>query len=452
MRKVLCVLLAGLIMLLSSGCRFFGNDFSSLLAAPKSPGDLSGIQNALVESINGEYDLQYPVEGEHRTAMVQFDLNRDGIDEAFAFYSTNNDDGTTTMHLSFIKRTDKIWSVKSDLQMVASGINFIDFHDMDADGVYEVVAGWKGYNSISSILTIYCYENDGLIQRIKDDYLAYLLYDADDDKQSELFVVNGQRTVLTGNAEAEPEKTVVAASLYKLQKNEIVEIGRCGLDATVEKYDIPKYANITKDKKAVIMDGYVTNGGMITEAFVWEKGILSGMFYDAVTGQNNMTFRVSSIKSMDYDDDGIIEIPQMQQLPTPSGQSGESVYLTKWMQVSANGFESRGSSIVNTVDGYMIDIPKKWDKNITIVRKMDSKQRIIYMWDNKNFLLSDEIFRVQLFTIEDWESNKNNENWVELKRDETYVYAGIVNEKAEWSISIKELKNGLRLLSPNEEE
>lgn len=450
MRKVLCVLLAGLIMLLSSGCRFFGNDFSSLLAAPKSPGDLSGIQNALVESINGEYDLQYPAEGEYRTALVQYDLNRDGLDEAFAFYSSNNDDGTTTMHLSFINRTDKNWSVKSDLQMVASGINFIDFHDMNADGVYEVVAGWKTYNSISNILTVYCFENDGLLQRIKDDYLAYFIYDADGDKKKELFVVNGQKPVISSNSDIESEKAVIAASLYKLEKNEVLQVGRCGLDAGVERYEKPQYAKITGDRSAIILDGYVTGGGMITEAFLWENGAFTNILYDEVTGRNNMTYRVSSIKSMDYDDDGVIEIPQMQQLPTPSGQSGESVYLTKWMQLSDKGFVSHGSSIVNTVDGYIIDIPKEWDNNITIVRKMDSKQRIIYMWDNKNFILSDEIFRIQLFDLEEWEDSENRKGMTELIRDASYVYAGIVNEKAEYSISIKELKGGIKLLNGEE--
>ncbi len=452
MRQVICLVLAMVIMLLSAGCRFFGSDYSSLLTAPKASGELSKIQDALTGSINGEYTLQYPQEGNHRSALVQFDLNRDGLREAFAFYSTDNDDGTKTMHLSFINYIGSQWSVKSDLQMVAAGVNFIEFHDMNNDGVYEVVAGWKGYNTISSILTVYCFENDGLVQRVKDDYLAYLIYDADEDKQKELFIVNGQRAVVSGNAESAIEKTVVAASLYKRENNQVRQIGRCGLDAAAERYDKPYYANITDDKKAVIMDGYMA-GGMITAAIVWEDGVLTNLFYDAVTGQNNMTYRVSTIRSADYDNDGVIEIPQMQQLPTPSGESGEPAYLTKWMQLSKEGFVSVGSSIVNTVDGYLIDIPKEWDNNITIVRKIDSKQRIIYMWDAKNFLLSDEIFRVQLFKLEDWEKSDKSAGWTELKRDAQYVYAGIANEKAEFSMSIKELKYGLHLLAEwNKEE
>ena len=78
MKKCLCLCLAVVLMLCVSGCRFFGNDFSSLLVAPESPGELNEIQNVLVESINGEYTLQYPAEGAYRSAMVQYDLNGDG--------------------------------------------------------------------------------------------------------------------------------------------------------------------------------------------------------------------------------------------------------------------------------------------------------------------------------------------------------------------------------------
>lgn len=447
MKRLLGVCMAVVLMLCTAGCRFFGNDFSSLLAAPQSPGELNDIQNALVQSIDGDYTLQYPTGGQYRTAMVQYDLNGDGLREAFAFYGTVNDDGTQTMHLSFINYLSDKWSVKSDLQIVAAGINFIEFHDFNGDGTYEVVAGWKNYNSSSGILTVYCFENDSLIQRIRDDYLAYLVYDADADNRQELFVVSGQRPLLTANTNDQmAEKAVMAASLYKLEENEIRQVGRCGLDAASERYAVPRYTSITAEQKAVVLDGYITGGGMITEAFVWENGGLSNLFYDEVTGKNTLTYRTSTIRSLDYNEDGIVEIPQMQQLPTPSGEVGDSVYLTKWMQLEQQGFRSIGSSIVNTVDGYYIDVPTEWDNKITIVRKMDAMQRIVYMWDAQNDLLSDEIFRVQLFPIETWET-KPPEGWTELLRNEAYVIAGIVNPDAELAITIGELQRGLHLIS-----
>lgn len=446
MKKILCAIMAAALVLCVSGCRFFGSDYSALLTAPKVSGELQGIQKALEQSVSGEYTLQYPSEGEYRSAMVQYDLNEDGQREAFAFYSTDNDDGTQTMHLSFIYYADEKWSVKSDLQLVAAGINFIDFYDLNGNGIYEVVAGWKDYNSTSGILTVYCFEKDSLIQRIRDNYLTYLVYDADADQKQELFVVSGHRPLLSNNTEQNKDKPVIVANLYKLENDEIYQIGRCGLSSAPERYAQPKYANITKDTKAVVLDGY-TSVGMITEAIVWEKSALTNLFYDAVTGQNQITYRIASIPSADYNGDGIVEIPQMQQLPTPSGEQGESVYLTKWMQLTGNGFQSVCASIVNTVDGYSVDVPQAWDTKFTIVRKMDSKQRIVYMWDAKNSLLSDEIFRIQLFALKDWQKENNTKGWTELTRDTEYVYAGMVNESAELSMSLKELKEGLRLIS-----
>ena len=51
---------------------------------------------------------------------------------------------------------------------------------------------------------------------------------------------------------------------------------------------------------------------------------------------------------------------------------------------------------------------------------------------------------MQLFPIGEWEQQ---EGWTELKRDDAYVYAGMVNADAELSMSIEELQNSLHLIS-----
>lgn len=446
MKKLLSLSLAVCLMFCVSGCRFFKNDFSSLLVAPEAPSELNKIQNALSESINGEYTLQYPTEGIYRSAAVQYDLDRDSLRETFALYSTENDDGTQTMHLSFICYSDEKWTVKNNLQIVATGVRFIDFYDLNNDGIYEVVVGWENYNSSSGTLAVYCLENGNLVQRVQEEYLAYLIYDADEDHNQELLIVNAQRPQASNitNVDNKEQKAVMTASLYKLEKNEIRQVGRCGLDSAPEHYAKPQYASISKGQKAVILDGYIADSGMITEAIVWKDGALSSLFYDAVTGQNTITFRTSNIRSYDYNYDGIVEIPQMQQLPTPAEETADSVYLTKWTQMTDEGLASVGYAIVNTVDGYYIDIPAELNGKITIVRKTDTMQRIVYMWDAKNYQLADEIFRVQLFPIAEW---KEQGEWIELKRDDKYVYAGMINKDADLSISIEQLENGLHLIS-----
>ena len=71
-----------------TGCDFFTADTAELLSPPELTGDLYPISEAIKMSVSGNYTLEYPSRGDYRSAIVQHAINRDGILEAFAFYST----------------------------------------------------------------------------------------------------------------------------------------------------------------------------------------------------------------------------------------------------------------------------------------------------------------------------------------------------------------------------
>ena len=81
-------------------------DTDNILSPPELSGELKPIQQALVDSIKGEYTLKYPTYGEIKSAVVTEDLDGDGIKEAFAFYSTS-DSEETMMHLNVIVKDKK---------------------------------------------------------------------------------------------------------------------------------------------------------------------------------------------------------------------------------------------------------------------------------------------------------------------------------------------------------
>lgn len=459
MKRITAVVMAVLMAFFMSGCKFFGSDFSSLLLAPKAPSELNEIQNTFLDSINGDYNIEYPTSGDYRNGMLQFDLDGDGLREVFIFYSTANDDGTKTMHLSFLALQKGEWQLCSDLQVVASGVKFIEFYDLNNNGVFEVVAGWDSYLSGETVLTVYCLESGSLIQRMRENALAYCVYDPDDDDRQEILVLGmTEQQPAVPDDNSMPVVKVANASLYKFNANEISLIGRCSLDSTVESYGEPREMKLNTKTQAVIIDGRKPNGSMLTEAVVWDGKKLSNPFFNEEIGRNIVTYRDSSISSLDWNGDGIVEIPSMRLLPSiTSDGDNKAVYLTCWMQYkSAGAFARVGSSIINTVDNYYVDIPDEWENKITVVRKVDKKQRIVYLWDEENMILADEIFRVQVFTRGEWEKEVSSpENTlVELTRDETNVYVGSVNEAPDGDIAltIKELKNSFHLILSNKGE
>ena len=77
-----------LLTFLLCGCELFTADTAELLRPPALSGDLAPISDAIKESAGGAFTLKYPSAGNFRSAVIQNDIDGDGLFEAFAFYST----------------------------------------------------------------------------------------------------------------------------------------------------------------------------------------------------------------------------------------------------------------------------------------------------------------------------------------------------------------------------
>lgn len=441
MRKAICLLLAVLTAAALCGCSLFG-DFNTLLNAPKSPEDLTRIQQVLEEQIKDDnYVIQYPSEGKYISSPLRYDLDGDGVNEAFVFYSTANSDDTLTMHLAFLRMDNGDWSYNGDMQTVAPGVDFITFADLDGSGISEAIVGWSGYNSTSGTLAVYKSDDEKLVQCLKEDYSAYCINDIDLDGRRELFIISeiGQR----GETVAlEPETRTVTASLYRMAKGETVQLGTAETDSSVERYDEPVFTEIDDGRYAVVVDGYASGGGMLTEAFVWEDGKLTNLFYDRQTGKTAATFRKVNIPSRDYNGDGIIEIPEIREIPQ-TGDSGDPAYFAEWKRLDGDGFNGIGASVTAPSDGYIVDVPLEWKDRITVER--DSKNGI------RSFGLTEtdsetaaSVFSVKLVEISRWSGTDGA--WFEAARDDKYIYAAAITGQND-EISRRELEMSTHLLT-----
>ena len=124
------------------GCNIFVFDTDNILSPPELTGEFKYIQKALVESIKGEYTLKYPTYGDIKSAVVTEDLDGDGTKEAFAFYSTS-DSEETFMHLNVIVKDKNKYRSVDDSSKPASGIERIDFYDLNGDGKKEIIVGFE---------------------------------------------------------------------------------------------------------------------------------------------------------------------------------------------------------------------------------------------------------------------------------------------------------------------
>ena len=127
-------------------CKMFTADTAELLSPPALTGDIAPIASAISASAGGEYTLKYPSVGNYRSAVVQNDIDGDGIMEAFAFYSMTEEE-STVMYVNVICSKNGKWKSVAKQKIVAGGVDRVDFCDLDGDGISEILIGWEIYGT-----------------------------------------------------------------------------------------------------------------------------------------------------------------------------------------------------------------------------------------------------------------------------------------------------------------
>lgn len=442
-KRALALSLSMLLCISVSGCNFSSTKVDDMLNPPKPSGELYSIQTALEKYVGGSVDLKYPRSGEYRSAFVLQDLDGDGIDEAFAFYSTKNDDNTILMHINMINYIDDKWTSSSDIQMQASGVDCIKFNDLDGDGIKEVAVGWNKYGKLDHELNVFSMNNGKLVQRMQENYSAFTLCDINNDSTTEIITV-----YLNTVEESSMAKTFV------LDKNGVTDRGSCMLDGTVSSYNEPVVSKLSTGQTAIYIDAAKGTAGMITEIIYWKNEGITDPFYDAITNQNITTQRTSTTVSTDFNSDGVLDIPFMDALPSVASTSdSDKVYMTYWQEFDGNNFSNIAVTVMNYIDGYYLEIPLDWVKNFTVIRKLDSKQRIFYRWNHKTSSACEELLRIQVFTISDWENTKANyDNFFEVAHDQTNVYVMKIGDSSILTLDQQTIKNGFHLLNAGKGE
>ena len=162
------------------GCKMFTADTAELLSPPELTGDIAPIASAISASAGGEYTLKYPSVGNYRSAVVQNDVDGDGIMEAFAFYSMTEDE-STVMYVNVICSENGKWKSVAKQKIVAGGVDRVDFCDLDGDGISEILIGWEIYGTSEMQMAVYSFNDDELDRRMLQQYTHFLCGDIDED-------------------------------------------------------------------------------------------------------------------------------------------------------------------------------------------------------------------------------------------------------------------------------
>lgn len=433
-RKYLCILLAGVISAAFCGCQIFTTDTARLLAAPQLTGELKPIEAALREGIKGDYTLRYPSGGERRSAVILQDIDGNGVQEAFAFYSS----GDGKMHLAMICRKDEKWITGDDTSLTAGGVERIDFCDFNGDGVDEVLVGWEIHGSADKQLAVYEVASGKFEQLILKRYTAYTDCDLDSDGQNELFLQ------LLSSSDAANR-----AYLYSLGAEGFTEIASCAMDRGVKSVLTQTPLPLSSGQPAIYIEE-LKNAGAVTEVLFLSKGQLVNPLLDETGGENFVTERASSLLCLDIDQDGLIEIPVAEEIPAIAG-SAEKCYYTKWRSFNGETLLTKRTELINQSDGFYMIIPEKWIGHIAVYCDTEKRLREFYALDEYG-QPAEILVRLRSVDTDEWDS----EGYVrgeltELLRNDETVLAGEANPgEGSLALTTEALKQQLYILERGE--
>lgn len=356
-----------------------------VLSPPNPNGENRKLQQAFERAVGSgtEYKLQYPAEGDYRSAYVLYDLDGDEENEAIVFYSRTSDEGTVRVHI--LDYIDDEWKSILDSSGYGSKIDSVTFADLNNDGMSEAILSWSLSGTDSSrTMTVHSILLDGSKPEFKTlsnmPYKAMGVYDMDNDGAKEILVLWNETTRKVPHN---------YAALMKMNGNGLQQYGdEITLDSTASVYD-GVYIQEGQTPMAFV-DALKDDNTMFTEVLWWDAAAqtLRAPFTDNDTHTNISTLRASAIPVKDIDDDGLIEIPVAYGSSGTSGRTNgqdadeeERIALNSWCTTTVDEpgvLRNKAYGMMDTTNRYVLQVDAAYRDNVLFYRNKKTGVITVY--------------------------------------------------------------------------
>lgn len=418
-KKMLLLCLCVAIMVCFCSCNLTISDTAELLSTPALPEELKPIADIISKNAPAGYTLKYPSRGEYRSAIIRHDIDGDGFEEAFAFYYTS-DGEAGSMHINMITKRKGRWTHIAEQKIVAGGVDKVEFSDLNSDGVKEILVGWEIYGTSEMQLAVYSLDSTGLTQKFLERYTHFLSCDLDESHQDEILVIKAASNE-AGNS----------AAIYGYENGGIAMLSSCALDSAAKTIAEPIIAPLSTGKPVAYVEE-IKGIGAITEVLLFEKGVLKNPLYSADFKETVKTLRSVSLPTTDINQDGILEIPVQENVPSVAiGAATEILYLTNWCSFDGESLTIQQTSMININDGYMLNIPARLIGKIAILKNTETHERGIYLYDSETLTVGDNLLTIQSLEKKAWEKLKEKgTSAIKLASADGYVHIAYISDIA----------------------
>lgn len=385
-KTAICVL--GAVVLTS--CAYLPID--KLMKPPKLTEEQSELYSALERAVGiSDLNLKYPKSGKNRAAFVSHDLDGDGEEEAIAFYQTENSD---TVRINILDKEEGQWFSRSDTSGRGTDVDFVDFLELDGEGV-NLVIGWEDKLEVLSHVSVFSYNNGSINEIFSEDYTNIVISDLNGDQKDDMVIL------LFGRSYANADAMLIGK--YKDGVDVISQYHLIDNITSIDNVEVGK----TKDGDTAIFIDETLEKRFYTTEVIGLNGLnicsfLDDYYKDFEKDENgNQSGIIREVKALsrDIDGDGIVEVPTVMPLPSAGnhGAKGENLYLTSYHEISYGELIKTNSYITNYDLGYSLKMPEKWLGKVTAVKHSETNELRILPLDPKDGEVADTV--VPILTI-----------------------------------------------------
>lgn len=366
MKKLFLVLAAVLLVLAFSGCSVYETDTESLMHPPLMSEEQEKLNEALSKVAGENYILKYPETGDTNSAFIFKDLDKDGKEEALAFYSSVDE----STRINILKKTEDNWVSVYEAAGFSGEIKSIDFAEMDKNGTVILVS-WEDR------IGVYRFEKNRLETIYYESCNGASIADIDADGYSDIFVF---------------KETDMSRSFF-----EVIRSGDSGIEVTESitvhaQFDSivsAKTGNLGNGTNALFIDSAIYEGVYLTEIITLteekpkrytladfviyedeeeeeETENTSGtiIIVGGNLGKRGIFLRNTAVNCMDTNNDGIMEFP-VEVREDYAKEKNSKLYYLQYMQVAEETAYPVWNGVANTENGYIFALPVQWNDRVT---------------------------------------------------------------------------------------
>ena len=436
MKKILAIFLVLVLCLSLTACDVTFLSSESLMRPPKLSGESSLLQKAFEASVLDIENviMKTPISGQNRSSYLFYDLDKDGKQEGFVFYSKPVED--VCAYVSVFKYINGEWKNISTIKGKSEEIYEVNFSDINGDNISEIFLSWTGINvsdndnsydfgtSNDRVLTVYGCNNETTTLLKTETYSNLFLYDLNNDNCDEivLFLINL----------VESEKRTTARILSFNNDYSVVLDEALTLTGFLEINNIITDSVDINDEKhtRIFIDGSVSEQGMLTEIIDISENTFNFTLplYEQNNSVNPKTLRASRVNCRDIDNDGVVEIPTIELLPygariSKNETERKELYMVVWSEFSNDDIQIDFKCLMNSTFGYLFKISENSIENLTAVYDDNEFTLAFYLYDSDG-KYTDELFSIKTFLEPEW--GKNSFEYSKLSENSTYVYGVLI--------------------------